>query len=189
MTVKKSGSKKLSPKKSIRPAKGSSASNGKAEMADYKSAFAAGRKNAAEYKGGGGENVKLDDGNYVCRLTSASVNFTLDKRGNPVPKNEGKMPGFSMRFVVLRGEDKGQQPSTWSGLHSEIQVSILVNQLALLAECDPEDIELAQLPELAEQLSEAKPIVRLQAKTTTNKKGTFTNYTIREVLEDEEDDE
>lgn len=163
---------------------------GQVSMSDYQAAFAKGRERAIEFKGG--VDVQLENGNYVCQLTAASTNFTLDKKGNPVTK-EGKRPGFRMGFVVLKGEHKGKQPSTWNGLENEVSISILIQQLSLLFNCEPDDITLSALPDLAQQLADDKPFVRLQAKNNTVKAGkrageTLTNYIVRAVLEDQNDE-
>lgn len=136
-----------------------------------------------------GKTPTIDNGTYVCRLTSVS-------RG----VQQNGFPWASFNFVVQRGPFKNTnlQRSHFvretDDVKGEDAVAVMLENLYVdlqrlgydTSAFDPEDVEAA-----FNELEEDKPLVRVRVKNTKSAKSgdKFVNVYLNQILEDDEEDE
>lgn len=139
--------------------------------------------------GQGFSQPELDDGQYIARHSKMTVGTT-----------KAKLPYVSWTFVIAEGEDKGKRPNKFYNLDKEVGMEQLSKDLQR-AGFDIADLELSEIPGLADEMNEDKPYLRISVKNNeaevkdpkTGKKvtKTFLNIFVDSLLEDyePEDDE
>lgn len=122
----------------------------------------------------------VDDGTYVARLREVKLEFADGGKGRPQSV---------WRFVILDGESGGESAEgkkvwKYDGLDQEQSLQYAAKDLSTLG-IDPEEVGLEDLPEIYEELTEAKPVCKIVLRT----KGEFQNVYVNKLLEDWDEDE
>lgn len=112
------------------------------------------------------EDDRVDSGDYVATVTARAG---VDKNNNSY---------FAFAFTISRGDSKGSKFSSFYGLQRESAIDILMGQVEALG-YDLDEVELTDLPNLAETLTNDPPEVRIQVKH----QGNFQNAYIQGIVE------
>jgi len=169
MPLAKKKKKKSAPtkKKTSKKKKSGGAVTGKANGfgKGLSAAWKKNRKEHAESKSDFSDD-KVESGDYVATVTARAG---VDKNKNSY---------FAFAFTISRGDSKGSKFSSFYGLQRESAIDILMGQVEALG-YDLDEVELTDLPNLAETLTNDPPEVRIQVKHT----GAFQNCYIQDVME------
>jgi hypothetical protein len=113
----------------------------------------------------------IPPGRYVAQITRAELEEAT---------TSGRLQ-IAWGYAILEGDQAGEAHYSWDGMENEQSLDFLARKLLQLG-YDPNEIDLAKIPEILEEIVADKTVVTINVR----KKGEFVNTYIRERLDSDQ---